>query len=232
MREVLGRVSAAEAIVNHFREAIAAGELAPGEKLPSERQLQKSLGVSRLALREGMARLSALGLIRVHHGKGAFVQDSVSPVAMRDVLVPLFPAQNPKHLQDLIEARSMVEGEIAARAAERRTERDLDLLEELLLHDPQVLRDAELFAERDFAFHQALAKIANNAFLSLMLEAMAPHVRSFLNEFSKSLKQRQEALERHRPVLEAIREEDPDKARELARGHMAVCARALRQKGK
>ena len=61
-------MSKAEAIVQHLVGRIRAGEFGPGDRLPSERHLQRELGVGRLSLREGLARLSALGIIRVDHG--------------------------------------------------------------------------------------------------------------------------------------------------------------------
>ncbi len=220
----LERVSTAEAIVKHLMEAIANGDYAPGEKLPSERRLQEMLGVGRLALREGMARLSALGIISIHHGKGAFVNEGVDGKALSHVLMPLFPQKNLKHLQDLVEARSMIEGEIAAHAAERRSDDDIQELAAILEYDAATLRDPQKIADCDYQFHSALARIGGNVFLEVMYEGLAPHIREFLIHYARTHKKRQDALERHRPILEAIRVQNIEEARDLARNHAAFCA--------
>ena len=85
------RVSTTQAIVTNIQDRIQHGEFSPGDMLPSERELQEDLGVSRLAIREGLARLSALGIIRVDHGKGAFISTEANTTALFDTLRPLLP---------------------------------------------------------------------------------------------------------------------------------------------
>ena len=75
----------AEAVFRHLKDRIRNGELQPGDSLPSERELQAELGVSRISLREGLARLSALGLVEVSHGKGTIVSRAVSLQSVEDV---------------------------------------------------------------------------------------------------------------------------------------------------
>jgi len=223
----LKRMSTAEAIVDHFKDEISTGRLGPGQKLPSERQLQESLGVSRLALREGLARLCALGIIRVEHGRGAFVQERVDGETLGSALVPLFPERDAKSLGDLVEARSLIEGEMAARAARRRTKEDVRALTRMLDEGLASVRDDASLAELDYAFHREIARIADNAFLGLMLEALSGHIRSFLTEYARAHKSRAEALERHRPILKAIADRNAEKAREAARKHVDACRSSL-----
>ena len=218
------KITATEAIVESLKERIQQGEFKPGEKLPSEQELLGEYAVSRLTLREALAQLSALGIISVHHGKGAFVETKVSIPALDNVLIPLFPRNDSNRLPDLVEARSMLESEIAAKVAASRTESDIARLGRLLEYDPEIADDTERFAERDYRFHLSLAEMAGNKFLLAIYQALYRNIKSFLVQYAQSIDDRKEAMERHRPILEAIIDQDVERARELSRKHAGVCA--------
>ncbi len=142
-------VSIVDAIEGHLKAMIVSGELAPGQKLPSERELQDSLGVSRLPLREALARLQALGLIRIRHGKGSHVVEEVSKNAMQDVLIAFFPNQDSKRLRELVEARGFLESEISALASTKGTEEDFERLEAVIQSGKKAIKNPGLFANHD-----------------------------------------------------------------------------------
>lgn len=218
------KVTATEAIVESLKERIQKGEFEPGGKLPSEQGLLREYEVSRLTLREALAHLSALGIISVHHGKGAFVETKVSIPALDNVLIPLFPRNDSNRLSDLVEARSMLESEIAAKVAASRTEEQISRLERLLEYDPDIMNDIERFAERDYRFHLSLAEMADNKFLLAIYQALYRNIKSFLVQYARNIDDRKEAMERHRPILLAIIDQDVERARELARSHAGICA--------
>jgi GntR family transcriptional repressor for pyruvate dehydrogenase complex len=224
------RVSTTQAIVEHLKDRIQAGEFAPGAILPSERELQEQLGVSRLAVRESLARMSALGIIRVAHGKGAFVATEIDVNAIRDALTPLIPRNDFDRLRDLLHARALIEGDQAAEAARKRTAEDIRRLEEILRASPEVLEDPAAYGDLDFRFHQQVALIAGNVFLSAMWEALASHIRIFLCEFARDPEVRGSALQRHWIIVEAIAAGRPDKARELGRNHLKPCMEHYRKR--
>ena len=223
------RTSTAEAIVEHLESRIRGGEFGPGDRLPSERQLQAELGVGRLALREGLARLCALGIIRVDHGKGAFVEEGVNTAAISRALVPLFPDRSEKRLQDLVAARSLVEAELTAAASQRRTESDLARLTALLETPGIALEDDRALAELDARFHNEVARIASNDFLRVMREALAEPIQTFLLHYAKANTDRRVVIDRHWPLLEAIREGSEASARQAAREHVKACTASLRE---
>lgn len=225
--EVIKRTSTAEAIVEYLLERIQCGDLGPGDRLPSERQLQAELGVGRLSLREALARLSALGIIRVDHGRGAFVRERIDSEAVGKALLPLFPERDAKKLHDLVSARSLIEGELAALAASRRSDGDVAALEAILSNPGEALEDDEALADLDYSFHREIARIADNEFLTAMLEALASHIRSFLLHYAAAHTDHQEAIDRHLPILEAIRDRDPERARHSIRTHIDACRSSL-----
>ncbi len=220
----LHKVTATEAIVESLKERIRNGEFGPGSRLPSEQVLLKEYGVSRLTLRESLARLAAVGIIEVQHGKGAFIKNTISIPALDNVLIPMFPQHDLGRMNDLIEARSMIESEIAGKVADNRTPEQITLLQELLDQNNDVFEDIEAFADRDYTFHLTLAEIGGNQFLLAMYQALYRQIRAFLVQYAKSLDDREEALERHRPILNAIINQDIATARKLAKEHAGVCA--------
>jgi len=222
------KTTATEAIVESVKDRIRRGEFRPGDRLPSEQVLLREYGVSRLTLREALARLAALGIIQVQHGKGAFVKTTISMTALDNVLIPLFPQYDINRMNDLVEARNMIESEIAAKLALTRSDNDLRLLENLLECDGETLNDPGLFADRDYAFHLSLAEMADNQFLLVMYKALYNQIRDFLVQYAHSIDDRREALERHRPLLNAIRKGDAEAARRLAREHAGICASFIR----
>lgn len=227
MAEIVRRTSTAEAIVEHLLERIRLGEYGPGDRLPSERKMQGDLGVGRLSLREGLARLSALGVIRVDHGKGAYVCESIDTAAIGNALVPLIAQRNAKSMRDLIETRIVLEAELAARAAQRRTEKDLQHLEEMLDEPGAALTNDQALADLDLAFHGEIARIAGNEFLQVIREALAAQIRAFLVHFARSQSDHAEAIANHRPILQAIRDGEPDLARQAATEHICSCTESV-----
>lgn len=113
--------------------AIAVGEYSPGERLPSERDLAASLGVSRQTVRQALQQVTDLGLIETRRGRsgGAFVAqvswENVAPEVARRTLETEIP-----RLLELHDYRCMVEGMIARAAADRRTDDDVAALEQAL----------------------------------------------------------------------------------------------------
>lgn len=217
-------VKVTEAIVESLKERIESGEFGPGDQLPSEQSMLAEYDVSRLSLREALASLAALGIISIRHGKGAFVETNISVQALDNVLIPLFPRFDHDRMRELVEARNLIESEIAATVASKRTSEQITSLENLLECDHEILSRPALFAEQDWAFHLTLAEMAGNKFLLAMYQALHHHIQTFLLEYATSIEDRKTAMERHRPILKAIVERDPESARELAREHASICA--------
>lgn len=221
MATVLQRISTAEAVCNHFREAIARGELKPGEALPSERKLQESFGISRFSLREGLARLNALGLIEIRHGRGAFVRREVSPDALEQVLSPLWGNEDPQR-QQLVEARQLIEGNLAALAAERHTNAQLDKLDANTEEMAAALNDPKAFCAADLAFHRLIAAAADNPFLQTMHEVLQRQLTPLLEAHNGTRKARRATLKRHQALLACIAARQPEQARTCATGNLAA----------
>lgn len=216
-------ISTAEAVVNHFKESLLSGQIHPGDQLPSERTLQEQLGVSRFSLREGLARLSALGIISISHGKGAFVESGVNPQSLENVLLPLLSSQHPQRLKELMDARALIEGEAAVLAAKNAPQADIDDLAGLVAAGRKALTQPQQFGELDFLFHQTIAHIGGNQFFLVMLGAIASSVQEFLNRLAVKPAARKQAQEDHEQILNGIQARSAANLRELTKNHINAC---------
>ena len=215
----LRRVNTAEAVVNHFKELLESGELHPGDQLPSERELQASLAVSRFSLREGLARLSALGIIRIVHGKGAFVKRKVNAESIESALLPFFVRQSPKQLLDLMEVRAMLDAAAAVKAVENRTPEDIEELRGLIQKQKDVVDSIDAFAERDYRFHEAIVRMTGNELFLLIYKALSKSLIAFLKDNSAERKRRVYAVMAHEDMLKAMEKGDTKSARALVTEH-------------
>ncbi len=227
MNPIIESVSVVDAIERHIKDMISGGLIKPGDQLPSERELQVELSVSRLPLREALARLQALGLIRIRHGKGAFVEREVNPSALSDVLIPFFPNDNEYRLRELVEARGFLESELTLLTTQHARPEDLARLRELVEVKAAILRDPEALADADYAFHHEIARLARNEFLLLMHTAIGPHIRSFIVAFAQATADRADAITNNRALLDSICEGDPAKAAQMARAHLQPCLKSI-----
>lgn len=223
MNSYLKRTSTAEAVVNWLKEELARGMLHPGDKLPSERQLQEQFAISRFALREGLARLSALGIVRIVHGKGAFITNGISSDSLGNVLLPAMTTDPDQSLRDLFEARLLIETEMARQAARRSTPEHLTALDTILEQTAESLDSSARFAELDYEFHLAVGVAAGNLFLCKMLDALREQVRSFLDQHARSPASRRAALRTHREIIGHIRARDPENAACTMGRHLKGC---------
>ncbi|RMF47458.1 MAG: FadR family transcriptional regulator, partial [Deltaproteobacteria bacterium] len=118
-----------EEIVEQIRNLISEGQLKPGDRVPSERELASVLGVSRPSVREAIMVLEAMGLVESRQGGGTYVR-SLTESSLADPLTSMVE-KNPKMLYDLAEVRMGIETWSAYLAAQRATEEDIARIEEL-----------------------------------------------------------------------------------------------------
>jgi DNA-binding FadR family transcriptional regulator len=157
--------------VERLRAEIAAGTLAPGSRLPAERELARALGVSRPSVREAIGALQNAGLIETRAGAGSYVA--------ADALERLDEGAEGEpdlSVMALLEARAVFEPQIAALAARRaqRDERAEALLE--TMDELTALQDAGQRArwrDADRLFHRQLAAMTANPLLGQMAELIA-----------------------------------------------------------
>lgn len=203
-----------EAIAGALREQILSGARSPGDQLPGNRDLAVSYGVSMGSVREAISMLSAEGLIETRAGRGTYVARGGNAIAAQ----PAHPAVlERKAVEDLIEAREILEMQLVALAALRATPEQIDNLARIVDRMDAAVHNPARYSSADVAFHLALAEAAGNQVLS---DAMA-NIRASLKremELSAEVGARrhgdlQFSADSHRRVLEAITSGNQEGAR-------------------
>ncbi|PZW44825.1 GntR family transcriptional regulator [Humitalea rosea] len=201
-----------EEIGARIRQQIAAGELQPGDRLPTERELAELFAVSRMAVREGMRNLEVAGLISLHKGRhgGAFVSDGSHKLvtqSLRDML-DLGRASLPM----LMEARRHIMDIVVRLACERATPASLAALEKNT-DETEALTKAGRFEERTYTaieFNRVLAEATRNQILCAIVEALSEVLRHFVSV--AGVRPHDPVVAMRRALTQQIRARDADAA--------------------
>lgn len=219
-------IRVSQGIAAQIREAILAGRLAPGDRLPAERQLVTLFGASRISVREALRILESTGLIAIRSGVtgGAFVAEASADV-VRDSFFMMMRLNKTSH-EELIEARKIVEVAATELAAVRATADHIALLEASVSRTRQAVEAGSRDVEASYAFHLAIAQAAANRVLLVTIETC----RDLLVNNMTRLHEPKTAvtfLKAHREILEAIRQRDVARSRELMLEHMCDIERRI-----
>lgn len=209
------------------------GDYAPGEHLPSERELMELFGVGRPAIREAMQSLERLGLVAIQHGQRPRVTAPTAEGLLSQIELTAMHmlSSSPQSLEHLKEARAFFELGMVARAARTAGEADVSRLEELLERQRRELnRDAGAFIEADMAFHRAIAETTGNPIFIAVSHAMLDWLAHFHTAMLHWKGNEHITLEEHERILDAIRRHDEAAAVNEMRAHLDR-ARALYMAG-
>jgi GntR family transcriptional repressor for pyruvate dehydrogenase complex len=161
----------ADKVTAQLLESIRSWQLAPGSRLPSERELAEQFGVSRTVIREAVRSLAAKGVVAVRSGSGVHVV-AVGPSQVSEQMNLFLHGHGPIDYAQINEVRTMLEIRTAGLAAERATEADI---EELRLHCDRMEAagdDVETASIEDVEFHRAIARATHNDLFLLMLDSI------------------------------------------------------------
>jgi GntR family transcriptional repressor for pyruvate dehydrogenase complex len=216
--EPLAREGVALRLVHRLLGMVRTGNLKPGDRLPSERELAELFDVSRPTIREAIKALTMLGVLRTRHGGGIFV----SPLEAADLLGPLtfFLSLRDVEVDHLYDARALIEGEIAARAACRASEADANELEALIAQQEGVVDNPVAYRDVDRRFHMRLAEISGNPFLARTAESLFTLGEEFRKIASETTAVISGSVRDHKRIVVALRARDAEAARSAMRDHM------------
>lgn len=219
-----------DTVAKQLRAEIDEGRVLPGEKLPTETRLAEQFGVSRTVIREAVSRLRQDGIVEARQGSGVFVTAQGGNRALRIDATELSSLDAVLHIVDL---RRALETEIAAQAAAQRSKRDLTAIDNALAAISQAVENGGDGVKEDVTFHRSIARATGNpyflttlAFVSQFLEAATRVTRG--NE-ARHADLMRAVLQEHQAIVDAIRRQDVEGAREAARVHMVNAAKRLRQ---
>jgi DNA-binding FadR family transcriptional regulator len=206
-------------IVAHFERLISTGELAPGTRLPSERELASSLNVSRTSLREAMHELEVKNMVARRPGRGTIV---TAPSGQANDLYERI-SEAERTLRDVAELRETIEPRFAELAARRITDSTLIALE-TVLETTRLPLPQEDSIKQDIAFHMLVAQASQNRLLVAL--------GNLANEWTASTRalshadapSRRLSHEGHHRIYLCLRDRDPEAARQAMLQHLSEVA--------
>jgi|SRR5450755_2037829 DNA-binding FadR family transcriptional regulator len=203
-------------------QGVREGSLAAGAKLPTERELVDRLSAPRSAIRQALNCLERDGLVIRQVGRGTFLTDTAAQQA----------AGAPRNTSpsEIMHVRLLLEPGVAATVARVATSADLERITECLDRGG-ASRDFETFERWDASLHRAIAEAAHNGLLMSMFEVMntarqLPVWGTFKRRTSTPERRRRYHQE-HAAIVEALRDRDPDAARDRMRDHLAAVSDTL-----
>lgn len=221
--EPIKRKTICDEIVDQFKQMIKNGELKPGEKLPSERELAKMFNVGRSSVREALQVLSSIGFVK-KTAEGSFINDNFS-LNHLDFTYSLLLNEN--DYEQLYEARKVIEITIVELAAKKADVEDIDSLEEVLSDMSNKTADIEEYARLDAEFHLNIALASKNKVLYEFVSTISDLLRTQVTEkltriigTRKDIDIIQKTLQEHRNILEAIKNQNTKKAKECMYDHL------------
>ena len=201
-------------------QQIESGGLQPGERLPSEAQMAATHGVSRSVVREAMHQVKSRGMVRARQGSGVFVsfQPRQRPLAFDPKVLESMEA-----VVQVVELRRVLEGEMAALAAQRATRTQIGAIRRALQTVDAVTRAGALAVEEDFAFHRTIGAATGNPqfvrLLSFIEQYLLDAMRITKGNEARRAEWMAQVHDEHHAIYEAIAARNPAAARRAAIRH-------------
>ena len=193
-------------------------KLHPGDKLPSERELAETLGVSRSSIRDAIRSLELIGLVEPRQGSGTVVREISADTVMNPLTSVL--RHKVELVTELIDFRKMLEPPLAARAAIHATSEELEEMDEILRRQETKFRGRQLAIEEDSEFHYAIAMASGNTVVLKMLDVLMDLLRDTRERSLQTEGRPQKSLAGHKKVLLAIKKRDAEGAKAAMRRHI------------
>lgn len=218
-------------IVASLRAQLLAGDIAPGQKLPTENQLGEAFGVSRTVIREAVAALAADGLVEARQGAGLF---SIGRPAMAFEAMSSEIGTKISIALNVLEVRIAIEIESAGLAALRRNAAQEAQIQEAFFEFERLLALGQPTGAEDFAFHRAIAAATNNPFYVEILDSLGARTipcdvtSPWAAETAISRDYQVGLQKEHLAILDAVSSGDPDAARAAMRAHLSASQQRYR----
>jgi GntR family transcriptional repressor for pyruvate dehydrogenase complex len=206
-------------IATQLMDLIELKKLSPGDKLPPERQLADLLAVSRPSLREALHILQAQGLVQIKHGQGTFVQE---PIVAQELRASMMTKTH--GLNELFDAREVLEVPASKWAAEKATKEDIRLLRTTLNQIDTVTAshpiDFDQLQLLDAKFHLTIVGVAGNRFINQTLNVLQDVMRMSMETTLRLPGRSEISRSEHSEILMAIENGDGELASKLTLKHI------------
>lgn len=213
-------------LVREILARIIAGECAINSRLPPERALCDEFHVSRGTVRQALSILAELNVIAVRHGSGAYVQ-SLSQFGIPADYLP--PEISKVSLEDILCARRAIEIAAVELACKRISATEVKKIESLIAQMEADIENLPVFLKHDMLFHETIVQASGNCPLITAFEAIREYLRYFQVFTSQSAGDEQLAIDHHRRILIALRQNDAKAAATAVRKHLDAMGQSRRK---
>lgn len=216
-----------DVLLHDIEADLRSGKIKLGDRLPGERTLAESYGISRASVREAIRILDAMGVLRSSVGSGPTAGAIVisDPSAGLSSALRLHVASSRLPVKDIVQTRILLETWSAQTAATRSdTQEELEQASRLLhaMDNPQIDRDA--FYELDARFHVALSSLAGNAVVTTMMESLSGSIVGYIKGAMDAMDAWPDVLSalrtQHHGIFDAVQARDGELAARLLREHI------------
>jgi GntR family transcriptional repressor for pyruvate dehydrogenase complex len=205
----VGKDSVVSLAIARIKDALLRKDLKPGDYLPSETDLTKTLGIGKSSVREAIKMLQAMGVVEVRRGQGTVVRrhpgpDTISPLVFQLIMEAGYP-------DDLVELRLMFEPAYSVMAMERATPDDHEHIRRALERLERSVRSGTPAADDDMAFHLAILKATKNPLVIRIGETIYQLFKPSISVSMRHIAPR--AVEDHRRIFDAFCSGDSERLR-------------------
>lgn len=199
------------------------GTIAPGEKLPTERELAETFDVNRATVREALRKLENLDLVEIRHGDGLYVKNYLESGNFDLIKSALHTNGSGETVINILEARRYIVPQIAYIAAEKRTPEDLDELKAVVFGSNLDM------LEKDIRVHQLIARSTHNLLCTIGLNFFNQIFRDYGHLYFDDPRNVERSNIFHHDIHEAIKNQKPEDARRIMREVLIYAEEAVKR---
>jgi GntR family transcriptional repressor for pyruvate dehydrogenase complex len=214
----IGRTTLAAAAFEQLISNVVHGNWKTGDRIPPERELCQQLGIARTSLREALKAMELIGMLESRVGFGTVICPR-SEFLSRPLLWA-FTGTDHTELSEILEARLLLERDLAGLAAERGSEKELAAIEDAIELMSTSIKSGERILDADMAFHLAIAHAAHNEVLGNAAQLLRNLTRYWLDLKLRLPNVARSAMQMHRTIYQAIHSRDAEAARRLMSKHL------------
>lgn len=220
--EPLTRSRLHEEIVTNIQKQIMSGTIAPGAKLPPERELAEIFNVNRATVREALRKLENLDLLEIRHGDGLYAKNYLESGNL-DLIKAIFNMDGrDEMILNILEARRFLVPQMAYLAAQRRTSDDLEDLHRVVLNN-----DLDIL-EKDIQVHQKIARSTHNLYFTIGLNFFNQIYRDYGYIYFDDKKNVERSRAFHLKIYEAIKDQQPEEASRIMQDVLIYAEEAVK----
>lgn len=224
------KVTLYDNVMTQIQKLIQNGTLAPGDKLPPERELALQLGVSRNTLRECLKALNLVGVLDVRQGGGNYINRDLN-LQLVSTSLKFVSAKKIQEILDLLEARRILETASASLAARNATPKLVRELNENLELMKKNIANPEAASKYDTNFHMLIAEASGNQFVAELTNGLRDSLKKVMVKTALITELRTYTISYHEKIAEAIADQDPERVAKLMDEHLLEIEEAVKNYG-